>query len=71
MDLSNQSTLTSENTTRTIEYTPKGEIILRSRRPLSIPKKELELSRIQSFTRYNQLAIPPSHEILAMVRRNV
>ena len=39
MDLSNQSTLTSENTTRTIEYTPKGEMILRSRRSLSKPKK--------------------------------
>ena len=70
MDLSNQPTLTRGRTLKTIEYTPEGKIILGNRRLFSVLKKELELHGIQHFTRYTQLIIPPSNEILATIRRN-
>lgn len=70
VDLSNQPTLTRGSTPKTIEYTLEGKIILGNRRLFSVPKKELELHGIQNFTRYTQLIIPPSNEILATIRRN-
>ena len=70
MDLSSQPTLIKGNTTKDIEYTPEGRIFIGNRRSFSIPKREPELSRIQSFTRCSHLVIPLSHEILATVRNN-
>ena len=39
IDLSSQPTLIRENTTKPIEYTPEGRIIIGNRRSFSIPKE--------------------------------
>lgn len=44
MDLRSQPTLIRGNTSRTIEYTPEGKIIIRSGESISIPRKDLNLS---------------------------
>lgn len=69
IDLSIQSIWIKGNTTESIEYAPNGRIILANRR--SFFKKKTELSRTQNFIRCTQLVIPPSHEILATIRRNI
>lgn len=70
MDLNIWPTLIRGDTTRIIEYTLKGKIIIRNRTSFSIPKKKLEFSKTQNFIRCSHLMIPPSHEILATARRN-
>ena len=70
MGLSSQPTLIKGNTTKVIEYTPEGRIFIGNRRSFSIPKRKPKLSRTQSFTRCSHLVIPPSHEILAAIKKN-
>ena len=71
MDLSSQPTFIRGNTTKPIEYTPEGRIITGNKRSFSIPRKELGLTRTQSFTRCSHLVIPPLHEILATNRKKI
>ena len=70
MNLSSQPTLIKGNTTKSIEYTPEGRIIIRHKRSFSIPKREPKFRGTQSFTRCSHLVTPPSHEILATIRKN-
>ena len=42
MNLSSQPTLIRGNTTKPIEYTPEGRIIIEHRRSFSVPKREPE-----------------------------